>query len=98
VPTGDGYRAGEPAGERVAAFCDLAHVVPWASQGAHWQPGALAGDMALDDPSTACSHCGEAVGDAYVLGVERRGEVRVVDAFCSPAHLSAWARTGGRQR
>ena len=35
----EGFRASEPEGERKAAFCRLEHVVPWAIQGAHWEPG-----------------------------------------------------------
>ena len=35
----DGFRAAEPAGERVAAFCRLEHVVPWVISGAHWSAG-----------------------------------------------------------
>ncbi len=97
VPTGDGDRAAEPAGERVAAFCRLDHVIPWASQGARWEPGTLGerGALPAEDPAGPCAHCGEPTGDAYVLLVERRAEAQVVNAFCSADHLSAWARGGG---
>ena len=37
----DGYRLAEPAGARIAAFCRLEHVVPWALRGPHWEPGEL---------------------------------------------------------
>src|SRR5919202_2385178 len=35
----DGFRLGEQPGARRAAFCRLEHIVPWAIQGAHWEPG-----------------------------------------------------------
>ena len=41
VGTDEGFRATEPEGERKAAFCRLEHVVPWAIQGAHWEPGTI---------------------------------------------------------
>ena len=41
VGTDEGFRAAEPEGERKAAFCRLEHVVPWAIQGAHWEPGTI---------------------------------------------------------
>ena len=37
----EGFRAAEPAGERRAVFCRLEHIVPWAIQGAHWEPGTV---------------------------------------------------------
>ena len=38
VATGEGFRALEPAGARLATFCRLEHVVPWAIRGAYWEP------------------------------------------------------------
>jgi hypothetical protein len=98
VEPGDGYRAAEPAGERVAAFCRLEHVVPWAMQGARWSAGVLDERPGLDASLGSCAHCGESLGDAYVLLVRRRGEARVPDAFCCVGHLEAWAKAGGRWR
>src|SRR4051812_50213229 len=54
----EGFRATEPEGERTAAFCRLQHVVPWAIQGAHWDPGRI---LAPGDPGDGlgrCAHCG----------------------------------------
>jgi hypothetical protein len=97
VGPGDGYRAAEPAGSRRATFCRLEHVVPWVIQGPHWEAGEL------DDPTPTsapelerCAHCGEPLDDRRVLLVRRRGEHRIPDAFCSVAHLRAWAAGGGR--
>ncbi len=92
----DGFRAAEPAGERVATFCRLEHVVPWAMQGAHWEPGRL-----LSEPTRGlgrCAWCTEPLDDAPVLLVRHRGEHRIADAFCSVSHLSEWAKAGGRWR
>jgi hypothetical protein len=94
----DGFRAAEPAGERVAAFCRLEHVVPWAIRGAHWDPGILDERAALDASLTSCAQCGEALDDAHVILVRRRGEARVPDGFCSVDHLRDWAKAGGRWR
>ena len=44
----DGFRLYEPAGARRAAFCRLEHVIPWAIQGAHWEPGEPFQDVGLD--------------------------------------------------
>ena len=98
IEPSDGYRAAEPAGERVAAFCRLEHVVPWAMQGAHWSAGVLEERRGIDASLGSCAHCGEPLGDAYVLLVRRRGEARVPDAFCSVGHLEEWAKAGGRWR
>ncbi len=98
VPAGDGYRAAEPAGERVATFCGLPHVAPWAAHGAHWEAGVLGDEHAPDRLPGACSHCGEPLSDAYVVLVERWGEARIADVFCSADHLAAWAKAGGRGR
>ncbi|MEY2533938.1 MAG: hypothetical protein QOF29_1848, partial [bacterium] len=43
----EGFRASEPEGERRATFCRLEHIVPWAIQGAHWEPGTI---LAAGDP------------------------------------------------
>jgi hypothetical protein len=92
----EGYRAAEAAGERVAAFCRLEHVVPWAIQGAHWEAGVL-GDPPQDDPALErCAHCEEPGDDRRVLLVHHRGEHRIADAFCSVDHAAAWAKAGGR--
>ncbi|HEX5146439.1 MAG TPA: hypothetical protein VFV85_05415 [Conexibacter sp.] len=94
----EGYRAAEEAGERIAAFCRLEHVVPWALQGPHWGGGRL-GDRVREDPGLAqCAECGVAVDDTRVLLVRHRGEYRVADAFCGVDHLRTWAHAGGRWR
>src|SRR3954453_15183503 len=46
VGRGDGFRAAEHPGERMAVFCRLEHVVPWALQGAHWDGGTPDGPAA----------------------------------------------------
>jgi len=94
----EGYRAAEPAGERVAAFCRLEHVVPWAMQGPHWDPGAFAEPIGADRRLDVCAHCGEQLDDTRVLLVHHRGEHRVADAFCGTDHLRAWALLGGHWR
>ena len=94
VEADDGFRATEPEGTRVAAFCRLEHVVPWAISGAHWE----AGELPVRDPPADCAHCGEPVGDRRVLLVRHRGEHRIPDAFCGVDHLLAWAKAGGRWR
>ena len=98
VEPSDGWRAAEPAGERVAAFCRLEHVVPWAMQGAHWQAGTLTEPPHLTDSLTQCAHCDAKLPDTYVLLVRHRGEHRIPDAFCSVDHMAAWAKKGGRWR
>jgi hypothetical protein len=92
----DGWRAQEIPGLRRAAFCRLEHVVPWEIQGAHWDPGEWREPGGLADEIDACAHCGARLGDAYVLIVRRRGPHRIPDAFCSAAHMAAWAKSGGR--
>jgi hypothetical protein len=92
----DGFRAAEPAGERRAAFCRLEHVVPWALQGAYWDPGAL--EFRDDEVLESCAHCGDPVPDTRVILIRHRGEHRIPDAFCGVDHLQAWARAGGRWR
>jgi hypothetical protein len=94
VDPDDGFRASEPEGARVAAFCRLEHIVPWAINGAHWAPG----DLDVPAAPETCSHCGEPVGDRRVLAVRHRGEHRIPEAFCGVDHLLAWAKAGGRWR
>ena len=96
LEAGDGWRAGEAAGERVAGFCRLEHVVPWVLKGAHWEPGLLQEPSGLEDSLTNCAHCGDELPDSYVLIVRHRGEHRIPDAFCSAAHMGDWAKQGGR--
>ena len=99
VDDDEGFRAAEPAGERVAVFCRLEHVVPWVIQGAHWEPGRLEG---VDDDTGyglgRCAQCTAPLEDAYVLLVRHRGEHRIADAFCGADHLLEWAKGGGRWR
>lgn len=94
----EGFRATEPEGERTAAFCRLEHIVPWAIQGAHWEPGELAEPSSIDQAPVTCSHCGAELGEVHVLLVRHRGENRIPDGFCSVDHLLAWAKAGGRWR
>ena len=96
VEWGDGWRASEAAGERIATFCRLEHVVPWAIKGAHWEAGVLREPAHLEDSLTHCAHCGEPLADSYVLIVRHRGEHRIPDAFCSAGHMGEWAKRGGR--
>ena len=96
IEPGDGFHLSEPAGERRAAFCRLEHVVPWALQGAHWQPGTIPRPPGLEESLASCSQCGAPLPDVYVLLVQHMGERGVPDAFCSVDHLADWAREGGR--
>jgi hypothetical protein len=98
VEPGDGFRAGEHPGERMAVFCRLEHVVPWTIQGAHWDVGTPVEPPGVAARHDQCAHCGAALGDVYIQLVRHRGEHRVADAFCSAAHMSAWAKAGGRWR
>jgi hypothetical protein len=98
VERDDGFRLTESPGERRAAFCRLEHLVPWAFQGAHWEPGAPDEPDAADASLAACAQCGTALSDVRVLLVRHRGEHRIPDAFCSVDHASAWAKAGGRWR
>jgi hypothetical protein len=93
----EGYRAAEPAGARRAAFCRLEHAVPWAINGAHWEPGGIATTPA-EPELERCAHCDGPVGATAILLVHHRGEHRIADAFCSIDHLRAWASAGGRWR
>lgn len=92
----DGYRLGEKAGERKAAFCRLEHVVPWAIQGAHWDPGTI--EEPADQRAIArCARCDEELDpETRIVLVRHRGEHRVADAFCTITHLREWAQAGGR--
>jgi hypothetical protein len=92
----DGWRVCELPGERRAAFCRLEHVVPWEIQGAHWEPGEIEEPSGVIDAHDSCAQCGAALGDVRVVAVRHRGEHRIPDAFCSAAHLAAWAKAGGR--
>jgi hypothetical protein len=94
----EGFRATEPEGERMAAFCRLEHIVPWAIQGAHWEPGRILPPGDPGDGIGRCAHCGGPLGDRRVLLVRHRGEHRIGDAFCGIEHLLAWAKAGGRWR
>jgi hypothetical protein len=98
VERDEGFRASEPAGERGATFCRLEHVVPWAMQGAHWEPTTPAEPPSGARELEACAECGARVGDRRVVLVRHRGEHRIPDAFCGVDHLLAWARAGGRWR
>jgi hypothetical protein len=91
----DGYRAYEPAGERVASFCRLEHVVPWAIQGPHWEAGETPAGVAALAPDR-CSRCEAELTETLVLLIRHRGEHRIADAFCSAEHLREWAGAGGR--
>lgn len=94
----EGFRAAEEAGERLAVFCRLEHVVPWAMQGPHWDAGMLTEQPPPDRELERCAECGVDVDDTRVLLVHHRGEHRIGDAFCGADHLLAWARAGGRWR
>jgi hypothetical protein len=98
VGADEGFRATEPAGERRAVFCRLEHVVPWAIQGAHWEPGRLLGPDDPDEALGRCAHCGVALEDGRVLLIRHRGEHRIADGFCGVDHLLQWAKAGGRWR
>jgi hypothetical protein len=92
----DGFRAAEVPGERRAVFCRLEHVVPWFIQGPHWDAGVPEEPSGVIDAIDRCAHCGDPLGDAYVVAVRHRGEHRIPDAFCSAQHLAEWAKSGGR--
>lgn len=94
----EGYRVAEQAGERLAVFCRLEHVVPWAIQGPHWEAGTLRQQPREEPALSECAHCGAALDDTRVLAVRHRGEYRIADAFCTTDHLRSWAAAGGRWR
>lgn len=96
VDADDGWRALEPAGSRRAVFCRLEHVVPWAMQGSHWDPGEPEETPGPDEVSLRCSLCDATLGETLVVLVRHRGEHRIDDAFCSVEHMSDWAKAGGR--
>ncbi len=98
VADDEGFRLYEPAGSRTAVFCRLEHVVPWAIQGAHWEPGELADPASAARGALGCARCGRELGEVHVLLVRHRGEARVHDDFCSVDHLLEWAKAGGRWR
>lgn len=99
VDATEGFRAAEPAGDRVAVFCRLEHVVPWAIQGPHWDAGKYPGlDHDNGHGLGRCAHCTAALDETYVLLVRHRGDHRIADAFCNSDHLLAWAKAGGRWR
>jgi hypothetical protein len=98
VEADDGFRLYEPVGERRAAFCRLEHVVPWAIQGPHWEPGDPGANAAVDAREPVCAHCGTQLGEVHLLLVRHRGEHRVPDDFCGVDHLLEWAKAGGRWR
>ena len=96
LEAGDGWRASEREGERIAGFCRLEHVVPWALKGAHWEAGTWQQSANLTDSLTHCAHCAEELPESYVLLVRHRGEHRIPDAFCSVDHMAEWCKRGGR--
>ena len=98
VERDDGFRLMEAPGERCATFCRLEHVVPWAIQGGHWEPGSPEEPSSIGADLDSCAHCGEALGDVRVTLIRHRGEHRIPDTFCSVDHTAAWARAGGRWR
>jgi hypothetical protein len=98
IEADDGLRATEPEGARLAAFCRLEHVVPWAMRGAHWDAGELAPASLPAEELERCAECGDRVGDRRVLLVRHRGDHRIADAFCGVDHLLVWAKGGGRWR
>jgi hypothetical protein len=98
VPAEDGYRLAEPAGGRMAVFCRLEHVVPWAIQGPKWEAGESEEPPGIDESLDRCAHCEAELDDTRVLLVHHRGEHRIPDAFCSVEHAAEWAKAGGRWR
>ena len=95
MDAGDGYRLAEEPGARSAVFCRLEHVVPWAIQGPHWEPGEI--DLDGGDVDH-CAQCDEPLGEVRLILVRHRGGHRIPDGFCSVGHLRAWASAGGRWR
>jgi hypothetical protein len=95
IDPSESWRVNEQPGARKAVFCRLEHIVPWAMQGAHWDP-AETGDAEREGGT--CSHCGAQLGDVRILLVRHRGEHRIPDAFCSVDHMADWAKSGGRWR
>ena len=98
VERDDGFRLAEEPGDRGAVFCRLEHLVPWALNGAHWQPGEPDEPDDVVHALETCSECGAQLGDVRVVLVRHRGEHRIPDAFCSVDHARDWAKAGGRWR
>lgn len=98
VDSEDGYRLGEWPGERLAVFCRLEHVVPWAMQGPHWEAGRGEEPVSGAAGGGRCAHCETHLGEVRLELVRHRGEHRIPDRFCSVDHLAAWASAGGRWR
>jgi hypothetical protein len=98
VERDDGFRMSEEPGARRAVFCRLEHVVPWAIQGAHWEPGAAGEPSELARGIGSCAQCQTELGDVRVMLVRHRGEHRIPDVFCSVGHAADWAKAGGRWR
>jgi hypothetical protein len=98
VERDDGFRLYQPAAPRRAIFCRLEHVVPWAMQGARWEPGTGAEPGWIGESLDDCAHCGAELVETRLVLVRHRGDHRVPDAFCSVDHLAAWATAGGRWR
>ena len=98
VRADDGFRVGEPEGERKAVFCRLEHVVPWIIQGARWDAGRIVRSGEPDDALGRCALCGGELRADRVLVVRHRGAHRIADAFCRLDHLLEWAKGGGRYK
>lgn len=96
VEPDDGFRLAERPGERVAIFCRLEHVVPWAITGPHWAPGQPSEPAGIPEAVTECARCGTELGEVSLLLVRHRGDHRLPDGFCSVQHLREWAQAGGR--
>ena len=96
VEPDDGFRLWETPGARRAVFCRLEHVVPWFTQGPHWEAGEIQEPAGLADSLHTCAQCGRPLSDVELLLVRHRGEHRIPDVFCSVEHLADWAKAGGR--
>jgi hypothetical protein len=93
IDPSESWRAQEQPGARKAVFCRLEHIVPWAMQGAHWDPDEIG---EADAEERSCAQCGAELGEVRLLLVRYRGEHRIPDAFCSVDHMADWAKSGGR--
>ena len=98
VERDDGFRLAEEPGDRGATFCRLEHLVPWAIQGGHWEPGEPDEPPEVVRELDSCAQCGAELGDVRLILVRHRGEHRIPDAFCSVDHARDWAKAGGRWR
>src|SRR4051794_33180741 len=87
VAPDDGYRLYEPSAERLAAFCRLEHIVPWAIRGPAW---------ATEEAPVVEGECVQCGKPAELVLVRHRGEHRIPDAFCTVEHVAEWAKSGGR--